>query len=118
MLNELPPNMRAEFKITQCPYFSKVNLCKMQFPSIIEFEQEHAAQAQAIRQKVLRERKRNRNQHVEEPAMKVVEEPTAGNQEEDIGLAADEPEWANAGQFSYQAFDEVALTCLYLMSMK
>lgn len=32
----------------------------------------------------------------------------ARNQEEDTGLAADEAEWANAGQFSHQLFKEVA----------
>lgn len=52
MLGDLPPNMQAEFKILYCPIFSNANLSKMQQPSIIDFEREQVARAQAIRQEV------------------------------------------------------------------
>lgn len=108
MLDDLPPNMRTEFNIVHCPIFSKANISKMQLSSVIDFQREQDAQALAIRQEVLRARRRNRNQQAEEPTMETAEEPAAGNhEEEDAGLIVDEAKCANVGQSSHQAFDEV-----------
>lgn len=109
MLDNLPANVVAEFKIVHHPFFKKENISKMQLPSVIDFEKAQAAQAQAIREEFLRNIRRNRNQQAEEPAMNAADEGPARNQDEDAGLVVDEAEWANAGQSSHQhAFDEVS----------